>query len=226
MRVTDPRRSMEAVCRRVRQELSACLEGEASPELMTHLEHCSYCQSVVEDLRAIEQAAPQIAETHEPRPLLWKRIENAAYTEGLVQEKPFSGWFHDLVREWWPLPAPVLAGAYVVVLVIAAVVISFRVATPPPPLRSAPAPPDIAAELTSVEHSMLAQMEKSDPGATEVYRTNLATANYYIDLCQRTLDQDPRNSEVRHSLEQAYTEKADLLHSMLDPDEMGSMGSR
>lgn len=216
---------MEAVCRKVRQELSAYLEGEASPELTAHLEHCSYCQSVVADLRALEQAAPQIAEAHEPRPLLWKRIENVAYTEGLVRERPFSGWFHDLVREWWPLPAPVLAGAYAVVLVIAAVVISFR-AAPPPPLRPAPAPPDIAAELTSAESSMLAQMEKSNPGATEVYRTNLATANYYIDLCQRTLDQDPGNSEVRHSLEQAYSEKADLLNSMLDPDEMGSMGSR
>ncbi len=217
---------MEAICRKVRQELSAYLEGEASPELMTHLEHCSYCQSVVEDLRAIERAAPQIAESYEPRPLLWKRIENAAYSEGLVQERPFSGWFHDLVREWLPLPAPVLTAAYVVVLVIAAAVISFRTATPPPPQRAAPAPPDIAAELTSAELSMLAQMEKSNRGATEVYRTNLATANYYIDLCQRTLDQDPGNSEVRHSLERAYTEKADLLHSMLDPDEMGSTGSR
>ncbi len=217
---------MEADCWKFRGALSAYLEGEAGPELMAHVEQCRYCQSVIEDLRAIERAAPQIAETHEPRPLLWKRIENAAYAEGLVQERPFSGWFRDLVREWLPLPAPALAAAYLVVLLVAGTIITFRTATPPPPQRATAPAPDIAAELTSAEQTMLAQMDKSNPGASEVYRTNLATVNYYIDLCQRTLDQNPGNAEVRHSLEQAYTEKTELLNAMLDPDEMGSMGSR
>jgi len=216
---------MEADCRNLRRELGAYLEGEASPELLAHLEHCRPCQNLVEELRSIERAAPQIAETYEPRPALWKQIENAVYAEGLVRERPFSGWFRDLVREWLPLPAPALAAAYLVVLLLAGVVITFHTATPPLPAQRAvsPAPPvDIAAELTSAEQTMLAEMERLNPGASPIYRNNLATVNYYIDLCQRTLDQDPGNPDVRHSLDQAYTQKADLLSAMLDPDEMRS----
>jgi hypothetical protein len=124
-----------------------------------------------------------------------------------------------------PLPAPALAAAYLVVLLLAGVVITFHTATPPLPAQRAasPAPPvDIAAELTSAEQTMLAEMERLNPGASPIYRNNLATVNYYIDLCQRTLDQDPGNLDVRHSLHQAYTQKGDLLSAMLDPDEMRS----
>ncbi len=214
-------------CWNLRRELGAYLEGEASPELVAHLEHCRYCQSIVEDLRSIERAAPEIAETFEPRPALWKRVENAAYAEGLVRERPFSGWLHDLAREWLPLPAPALAAAYLVVLLIAGVIIGFRTGAPPLPPQRASIPQsgtqvDIAAQLTNAEQTMLAEMEKSNPEASQVYRDNLATVNYYIDLCQRTLDQDPGNPDVRNSLEQAYTGKSDLLNAMLDPDEMGS----
>jgi hypothetical protein len=214
---------MDAECWNFRNELGAYLEGEATPEVAAHVERCQHCQAIVEDLRAIERIAPEIAGTFEPRPALWRRIETAAYAEGLVQERPLSGWFRDLVREWWPLPAPALTAAYVLVILIAGAIIGLRTAAPPIPEQQAALPVpkvDIAAELTSAEKTILAEMEKANPQASEIYRYNLATVNYYIDLCQRTLDQDPDNLDVRHSLDQAYTEKGDLLSAMIDPDEM------
>ncbi len=62
------------------------LEGGHTLEQEAHLRSCSACSDLLTDLNAISAGARTLSASEEPSPLLWKSIEQALRSEGLIRE--------------------------------------------------------------------------------------------------------------------------------------------
>jgi hypothetical protein len=66
-------------CRDFQNGLPEFMEGNQSKEACQHLEECSQCSDLVEDLRYIADAAKLLLPMHEPSPTVWEGIERSIH---------------------------------------------------------------------------------------------------------------------------------------------------
>lgn len=212
--------------------LEPWMEGERSADAQAHIRDCPRCFALVNDLNAIEAQARtwRASETDAPE-RVWVSLRAQLEQEGLIRDagpvlvpheqiRPAAqpGWLHGL---FGGLPRPVLAGAYLAVLIAVAFALSgpvhkrvneakwlegTQIATSP-----------LRAELNTAEQDSISSLPDSDVSAS--LHRNLAIVDNYIALCEKSVHEEPQNELARDYLFEAYRQKADLLAQMSERGE-------
>ncbi|HUJ30636.1 MAG TPA: hypothetical protein VLY23_05105 [Candidatus Acidoferrum sp.] len=211
----------EMGCKQFLNHLDAWLEGERSPGAQAHLHGCARCREVAGDLGSIATAARAMTTDEEPPARVWTSLRAQLEREGLIRAaRPAGagGWMATW-RGWFAaLPRPALAGAYLAILIAAAVALSGPASRRLNDYRwfhgmQATTSP-LGAHLNSVEQTTLASIVDSNPVVSSVLHKNLAIVDNYIALCEKSVREEPQNEVARDYLYEAYQQKADLLAQM------------
>jgi len=100
------------------------MEGECDTAASAHLDACPRCRALVADLGAVRDGARLLEAETEPPARLWTAIRSQLEAEGVI--RPRRSWGERLADFFPTQPRPALAAAYVSVLVVAAILISFQ----------------------------------------------------------------------------------------------------
>ena len=211
-------------CKEFRELAGAWMEGEAPREAQTHVANCLACSGLVAQLRVITYAAAELADdTPEPPARVWTAVRAQLEAEGLIREParrsgPIpAGWLSGLF-DWAPRPA--LAGAYLGLLLAAALLVGVRdpgrlkLATDVAPAQ--PAMVSLQPRLSRSAEGTVSAMHEHNPAVTASYTQCLAQVDNFIRLCEKTVQEQPRNELAREYLYSAYQQKAELLTAMAE----------
>jgi hypothetical protein len=214
-------------CKAFLNHLPLWMEGSPHPDAQAHLSDCPICRNVIDDLNAIHtEARSWSAEETEAPPRVWASLRAQLEQEGLIRDNRnvqlelshprwFSGWFAGL-------PRPVLAGAYLVLLIAVAFGLSRPINKRANEARWLEGTQDstlpLSAQLTAEQHSF-ASFNDSNPVVTASLNKNLAIVDNYIALCEKSVQEEPQNEVARDYLYEAYQQKADLLAQMTEHGE-------
>jgi hypothetical protein len=187
-----------------------------------HLGECPICHAMVTDFGAITLAGEKFgAEEIAPPERVWLALQAQLEAEGLLRSRPRSTW-----REAWAslFARPVVAAAYLALLLVAAAFISIRVQAPPGTADlSAQAQPSLIknqmAAVQAQETQWLRRNESYD--VSETLRRNMALVDKLIALCEKTVREQPQNELAREYLYGAYQQKAELLATLTDRGALG-----
>jgi hypothetical protein len=201
-------------CIECEQNLSVYLEDEENDksQLKAHLATCAECNVLVEDLRAIVQAARQLEPADEPSPQVWRNIEAAIERERLVHDaapsapaKPFLMPHLPLGFYRWAVAAVLAFSA----LAYLAYNNALRNAGQQTPQNSS-----AAVVATSVEDAgdqqLLQEVALRAPASHHTYQTGLRSVNNYIYDAKRAAAKNPNDAGARQQLMYAYEQKAAL----------------
>jgi len=194
-----------------------------------HLNECARCHALVSDLEAIQAAARRLGtEEAEPPAHIWPALRAQLESEGLLRMPgragaPALGW----LGNWWEtLSRPALAGAYLTLLLAAAVLVGvighLRQSQPAPSTATVQSPTlALDKQLASEERGAVQAMHQHDPAVTASLRQNLDIVDNFIALCEKSVREEPQNEMAREYLYGAYQQKAELLAMMMDRDASG-----
>jgi hypothetical protein len=188
-----------------------------------HAQNCAPCGAVLSDLKAIHaEAASWSANEPEPPPHIWTSLRAQLQEEGLIrtaesdriapQVVSSPGWFGSLFGQF---PRPVLAGAYLSLLIAAGFALSGPLNRPSNEARwlegTQIATSPLSAQLNSLEQNSVPTGRALNPAVTASLQQNLAIVDNYISLCEKSVQEEPQNEVARDYLYEAYQQKADLL---------------
>lgn len=186
-------------------------ENGSQPEQQDHLRHCPKCAALVAELTAIISSAVDLRAADEPSPRVWNAIEIALRQEGLIRpQRSRHSVLPSLGSQWgwarWLVPA---AAALLLALGIY--------------LRQ-PAKTAIVPPATTPEHAvaglndddLLAEIAQQPAELRAVYTDNLHRVNEYIQDEESSVKANPNDEDARHSLMEAYQQKAMLFELVLD----------
>lgn len=193
------------------------MEGERRPEAEAHLRTCAHCQGVVGDLEAIGGAGHQLGEVDvEPPPSIWTALRARLEEQGLIRQpsrtRRWTEWLGSLVPS---LPRPVLAGSYLALLVAGALLVRTQHLFQTNDNRwyngTQATTVSLNSSLDSAELRTLAALHVGDPVVAASLHNNLALVDNYIQLCEKSVREDPQSEMARDYLYGAYQQKAELL---------------
>lgn len=212
-------------CEEFRRLSADWLEGERNSSATSHISSCAPCRALIADLEAIRGTATLLSE-NEPPTHLWLSIRAQLERENLIRSPRPSRHF-----SWLEFAAfrPALAGAYLALIIAAAVVFSTAgvqsnnngvaeqqaiwlqhaqtVITP------------VAAELSSAETKTVPVLQGPGNDVTTTLNHNLAIVDNMISMCEKSVREDPQSEMTRDYLYTAYQQKADLLATMAETAE-------
>ncbi len=199
------------------QQQAALLPADAA----AHLQLCGQCRAMVADLEAIQAAARHLAvEEVAPPERLWLALRAQLKSEGLIREEaaadPNSGWLAGWLAAF---PRPALAGAYVIFLVAAALVVvrgHLPRMQPGGDVSAPPAATTLTAQLATMETRTVRAMRPQDPVVNASLRKNLDIVDNSIAVCEKSVREEPQNELARDYLYGAYQQKAELLALMME----------
>jgi len=216
-------------CKELLGHLDALLEGEGRSAADGHLRDCPSCRSLVEDLQAIRKAARGLATLDaEPPARVWASLRVRLEEEGLIGQGR-RGWLAD-VRGWlgampWRLSRPALAGASLVALLALGFALSRPFETRLNGSRWTRSTQRstmlLNAQLNAPEVRTDSVLATFNPVVAASYQRNLALVDNYIQLCEKSVREDPENELARDYLYDAYQQKANLLTQMSEPGDYG-----
>ncbi len=190
--------------------------GDIDPpaEAVAHLEQCSNCRAMVEDLELICSSAKALAEPpQEPPERVWLNLRDRLREEGIIREsEPIAS--QDWIAEIFAmLRRPVLAGAYAVLSLAAVGLVWLQSPAPDQPDTSAVASavPDISRSLDNMETATIQHLHPADSAADASLTRNIAVVDKFIALCEKTVREHPRDADAREYLNGAYQQKSELL---------------
>jgi len=203
-------------CNEFISQLDSWMEGERHSAARAHAQGCDACRAVADDLDLIQVAAPTLSVADpEPPARVWASLRAQLTAEGLIHDKvPLSSGGR---QSWWGgffaiLPRPALAGGYLALLVVLALGLSgpFAVRT------SQPTSFPLTAQLENAEQTTVSSLGGSNSLVSTSLHQNLAIIDHYIDLCEKSVREEPDNDVAREYLYRAYQQKADLLAVMTE----------
>jgi hypothetical protein len=221
-------------CQQFEEMLAQQPEGPLPLAAANHLESCPRCCLLRDDLQAIAVAAREWGrEELAPPPHLWASIQVQLQAEGLIagpgphghglhlQPAANTGW---LARWWNAAPRLELAGAYVLLLLIAAGLAGYRNDLPADPQDrpvaatqiSQPALDGLGRTLDGNMQRVVASFSEYDGSVALSLRRNLATIDNLIAVCEKSVREHPGDPLAREYLYGAYQQKADLLSVAMD----------
>lgn len=201
-------------------------EGPLSAAAAAHLEGCSDCRLLWNDMEAIRIAGMEWGkEEVEPPEYLWTSLRLRLETEGLIRETSKGpGW----ISAWFgATPRWALAGASVSLLLMAAMLAAFQMNEPKSaavlPMRmslSAARPKLIAADLGKTLDGDLKRvfdsLPEDNPVLASSLRENLGIVDNLIADCEKSVREQPDSEMARDYLYGAYQQKAVLLAAASD----------
>jgi len=214
-------------CNEFLKQLEGWMEGERGAEARAHVKQCAKCSALVADLDAIQDRAHAWgAEEAAPPDRVWVSLRAQLESEGLIRDaavaelEPAAGARRGWRAGFFGAPRPVLAGAYLALLVTAAIALTGPSTRQLDEKRWMTGTQDttgaLSAQLDSAEKSTISAMAVSDPVVTASLHDNLAIVDNYITLCEKSVREDPENEIARDYLYEAYQQKADLLEQMTE----------
>jgi anti-sigma factor RsiW len=199
------------------------MEGERGSAAQAHVSGCPRCRVMIEELSAIQTAAHRWGDAEpEPPAHVWTSVRAQLEAEGLIHDRQ-QGWLGRLREFFRPLPRTAFAGAYLAMLIIAALVLRAPMRRQINDYswihhtRSSTAP--LGSELDSIEKASSALLSRSNPVVSASLHQNLAIIDNYIALCEKSVHDEPENEMARDYLYNAYQQKADLLTQMTEHGE-------
>jgi hypothetical protein len=209
----------DANCSAFLEQLDQWMEGERSPSAEAHIRACAECNSLLADLNSIRDTASTLtAADPEPPARVWTALRARLEDEGLIHE-PGQGTAEG-VKRWlpgtfWVMPRPVLAGAYLVALIVVGFTLSGSSSLRNDSdlwmsgMQRTTRP--LSASLDTAEESAISSMASSNPVVTASLRKSLAVIDNNIALCEKSVREEPQNEFARDYLYGAYQQKADLI---------------
>jgi anti-sigma factor RsiW len=203
------------------------LSASARSAVADHLEGCTTCRQLVDDLRELRRAAAGL-EPVEPPPQVWTRIEKElrliSNDSRPAAIQPSTAASRRMLIGRWPT---VWLGAAAAVVILAAGLSLRRgyVAQPGPAAPNgsdAPTAQSVEAELLLAEQhyqnaiSGLEQIAKSengalDPATANTFQANLAVVDQAISESRAALRTQPNNEPAQQSLLASFKAKIGLL---------------
>lgn len=209
-------------CEQFLEVSSDWMDGERSPAAVAHVTVCSRCRAVVADFELIRKAGALLPE-EAPSPRVWTAIKSQLEKEGLIRT-PRNRWFAQLGS--FAAFRPALAGAYLSLVVLGAILLSMpmktAINTDQEALwlqRAQTTMAPLAVELSSAETKTVPAMQGPGNDVTAVLNHNLAIVDNMISMCEKSVREDPQNEMTRDYLYSAYQQKADLLATMAESAE-------
>jgi len=212
-------------CERFEEILTEQTDAPLPAEALAHLGDCSPCQLLRDDLSLIQVAAREWG-TQEaiPSPRVWAAIKEQLYAEGLIRESHSESSLDWAAAFWNFVPRLEMAGAYVLLLLVAGGIAGYRLI----PVTSSELPqPAVAAQISVPSFEGLGrtldgnmqQVVASFPESATValsLRDNLTIVDNLIAVCEKTVREHPGDPLALEYLYGAYQQKADLLAVAMD----------
>ena len=201
-------------CLQFENALSGYLEGDRTSEQQAHLNSCSACSSLLEDLNLISTEALSLRELNEPSPNVWHALETQLRREGLIRESERHS-FRDFFLRWrtaWlvPVTAALLIAAGVKLYQPTKIGDNQPISKKTVP--ATPAPPAISAEDKEILRTVAAR----PPAQVVAYRNDLDQANAFIRDAQEAVRNDPNDIYSQQLLMNAYEQKQMLYRLAVD----------
>jgi hypothetical protein len=213
-------------CEEFRQICGEWMDGERSAPAVSHIAGCARCSTWIADLEMIRKAAALFPE-EEPSAHLWTSIKFQLEKEGLIRNlrpEPSLTWWHPFGT--FRALRPVLAGAYLSIVIAGAVVLGVQMKTNDRAAQEAvwlqrtqKTVTPLEAELSTAETKTLPALQAQGNDVTDTLNHNLAIVDNMISMCEKSVRQDPQNEMTRDYLYTAYQQKADLLATMAESAE-------
>jgi len=205
-------------CKEFLNHVEPWITGERHPDARAHARDCVRCRGLVEDFAAIQIVARDLSTAEEEPPArVWTSLRAQLEQEGLIRSRR-NGWFQGF---FGAIPRPALAGAYLAMLIAAAVALSGPIHRQMNDYRwiQGTETARLGADLDSVEQNTVAAFPNSNPVVSASLHQNLAIVDNYITLCEKSVREEPENEMARDYLYEAYEQKADLLAQMAERGE-------
>jgi len=227
----ETRYDKTVACYRFEQELWAYLEAENRPLAPAHTQECAFCSVIVEDLEALRSAARALP-LEEPSPAVWSNIRAQLAAEGAFTEKvSLWNWFGQL--DFLHRPVPVAAFTCLVLLGCLVTAPRNYPGRDTQPARTAL--PDRASSRSmafrgdsdaleqvvhELEQTFRAREGSLAPDLKATYENSLISLDTSIRECSDSLQREPDNSLAHDYLLAAYSQKAEVLSSALEFEEI------
>jgi hypothetical protein len=205
-------------CQQFQETLPYIIESGGGGEDESHLQTCSSCASLVQDLRYIAEQAKLLLPMHDPNPRVWNNIEQSLQREGLLPEGRMSPPGHTMknptsqteAKSWTPLG---WALALTAVIAFAVVLINYKskqlLQTPSTAQNSAADP----TQFNSDDRQLISQLSQQAPDAQGAYEASLRDVNAYIADAEQAVRSDPGDANAQALLQDAYEQK-EMVYQM------------
>ena len=205
-------------CQQFQETLPYIIESGGGGEDESHLQTCSSCASLVQDLRYIAEQAKLLLPMHDPNPRVWSNIEQSLKREGLLPEGRMPPLGHikknstsqTQAKSWTPLG---WALALTAVIAFAVVLINYKPKQlPQTPLTAQNSSTD-PTQFDSDDQQLISRLSQQAPDAQGAYEASLRDVNSYIADAEQVARTDPSDAAAQALLQNAYEQK-EMLYQM------------
>jgi hypothetical protein len=213
--------------RLISEYVDGSLEARKAAELERHVGKCAACRELLEDFRAMAEAAPSLAGPG-PGDAVWLRIKGrlSAREAGLAAapERAPRSWSFG-----WSAPALRFAGAAALafILIASGIIVGTRLGR-----RGNPGIPRYSEKYTlakldeaegyynkalaSLGEAFASQKGMMVPQVAEMFEKNLAVIDATIQACRQAVLKEPDDLQARSYLLAAYLDKVHILDTALE----------
>jgi hypothetical protein len=199
-------------CTEFERALADIIDDEScrTVEHHQHIESCSNCESLVNDLNVISEEARFLEREAEPSARVWKSIENTLRQEGLIRVPQRVFTISEQKRYWWR--------AAWLVPVAATLLVIFGVRYEHTAPKETPKNISLAAnDVTSDDDQQLLQtVQRRSPAMLASYEDNLRNVNSYIRDAEESAKSNPNDEGAQRILMNAYEQKAMVYEMAVD----------
>ncbi|HEV7519782.1 MAG: hypothetical protein JWM08_1133 [Candidatus Angelobacter sp.] len=205
-------------CQQFQETLPYIIESGGGGEDDSHLQECTSCASLVQDLRYIAEQAKLLLPMHDPNPRVWSNIEQSLQREGLLPEGRMPPLGHikknstsqTQAKSWTPLG---WALALTAVIVFTVVLTNYKPSQlPQTPLTAQNSAAD-PAQFNSDDRQLISRLSQQAPDAQGAYESSLRDVNAYIADAEQAAKTDPGDATAQALLQDAYQQK-EMLYQM------------
>ena len=198
------------------------LDARRRARLESHLEECAGCRGLLDDFRAMKEAAGRL-ESPEPDDAVWLRIKARLGTAGPRQPAPSRAPFG-----WSPTFARLAATAALALFLVASgVYVGTRLGrrgvtmTPAERARYTLAKLDEAENhyreaIRALGEAFAAQKGGMMPEVAAMFEKNLSVVDGTIQACRKAVAEEPEDVQARNFLLAAYMDKMNILDAALE----------
>ncbi len=197
-------------------ELQASLveiEDGRSAAQRDHLKTCSECSALLTELILISSAAVELRAADDPAPHIWKSIESKLREEGVIRPQRANRSLVPALGSHWGWVRWMAPAAAALLITLGLYIRQHSIVHQLARDTAAVATSDLAGLN---DDDLLVEVGQQSPAIKAQYADNLRRVNQYIQDAKSVVAANPNDEEARHSLMEAYQQKAMLFEFAMD----------